>query len=339
MWSVIARFALLGMLFFILWPLTSYAATYTVTEQSCGGGAGTLSQAVRDANANPGADVIEILPGLVIDAFCDMATLPDDPGLFILESVTIKGQGSTIHGSNKYINDANGDFNPLNTGGKCPFSSASGYSVVGISRGLFQVGQRNVDNSGIELIVEDLTIKQVSQVSGVRNGAKVTLRDVEAIDVRDVENCSRPVVEAFGDADVTLEDVTISKSTDFNSILPSAVIAGRDGKLEVYDSLFDLNPTRYALAWSDGDADIVSSRFINSGGVWLTGNGTMQIINSLFLPESISTDRRYQDGFLVGGSGTLRLEASTVIYHVNDCSPFPSLDCNWSGGEPSLAAF
>jgi hypothetical protein len=310
-----------------------------VTEQSCGGGAGTLSQAVRDANANPGADVIEILPGLVIDAFCDMATLPDDPGLFILESVTIKGQGSTIHGSNNYINDANGDLNPLNTNSKCPGLSTSGYSAVGISRGLFQVGQRNVDNSGIELIVENLTIKQLSQVSGVRNGAKLTLRDVEAIDIRDVQSCSRPVVEAFGDADVTLEGVAISKSTDFNSILPSAVIAGRDGKLEIYGSLFDLNPTRYALAWSDGDADIVSSRFADSGGVWLTGSGVMQVINSLFQPASGFTDRRYQDGFFVGGSGTLRLEATTVVYNVNDCSPFPSLDCNRSVIEPSVAAF
>lgn len=324
----------------LLWclsPLASHAATYLVTEQSCGGDAGTLSQAVRDANNNPGTDVIEISPGLILDASCDMGTLPDDPGLFILESVVIRGQGSTVHGSNAYIS-VSGNLNELDTGDSCPNSSSSGYIPAGISRGLFQVGQRNADNSGIELIIEDLKIKQLSQVAGVRDGAKVTLRNVEAIDIRDLQYCTRSVVQAFNDADVTLENVTISKSTDFKTVVPGAVIFGKNGRLEIYNSLFSLNPTRYAVSWG-GDTDIVTSRFFNSGGLWLAGTGTMQVINSLFLPETIGVSRRYQDGFLVTGSGTMRFRASTVVYHVNDCSPFPSLDCNWNGGEPSAAAF
>jgi hypothetical protein len=330
------------MLLLLLWvisPMASYAATFAVTEQSCGGGAGTLSQAVRDANGSPGADVIEITPGLVIDGNCDMGTLPADSGLFILETVTIRGQGSTLNGSNYYINNRTGAVNQLNTNGACP-SQKTGYTIGGASRSLFEVGQSSVNNSGIELTVEDLSIKQFSQVSVVRDGAKLTLRNVEAIDIRDVERCKRPVVDAVGDADVTLEDVTIAKSTDFQDIFPGAAVAGQDGKLEVYDSEFSLNEDRYALSWRNGDVDIVSSRFLDAGGVLADGNGTWRIINTLFTPAATSLNRKYQDGFLVGSGGTLRLEASTVVYHVNNCRTFPaSLDCNSNGGAVSYAAF
>lgn len=316
------------------------AATFTVTEQKCYGGAGTLSQAVRDANTNPGHDVIEISPGLILESYCDNDGTKEQE-LVILESVTIKGQGGAIHGVNAYI-DINGDLSELDTGGFCPVRFP--FTLIGSSRGLFQVGQRNVDNSGIELIVEDLTIYNLSQVARVRDGAKLTLRRVDAIDIRDLQFCSSPVIAADDDADVTLENVRIGQSTDFARTVPNAIVYGEDGKLEIYNSWFSLNPTRFAVAWG-GDADIVSSRFFNSGGLWLTGAGTMQVINSLFLPETISAHRRYQDGFLVSLGGTMRFKASTVVYHVNDCRPFlgdtpgTSGDCNWNGGEPSDAAF
>ena len=319
----------------------AYSATFSVTQSSCGGGAGSLSQAVRDANASPGQDIIEISAGLTIQANCDMGLsgYNDESGLLVTESLIIRGNGAVFHGSNNYISNTSGNVNEADTGGVCPRDRA-GYSVVGISESLIQVGQRNIDNSGVELTLENMRVDNVSQLASIRDKAKITVRNVHASNIRDLELCTRGVVNAYGDADVTLENVTIEGATDFKTVVPNAVIAGDAGKLEIYDSLFEENPANYAVAWF-GEADIVSSRFLDSGGLWVGGSESFDVINSLFVPASAALNtRRYTDGFLKTDTGTLTFDASTVVYQLNNCQDFPaSLYCNWSGGEPSLAAF
>jgi hypothetical protein len=48
-------------------PAAADPMTYTVTSASCTG-AGTITEAMDLANANPGADTISFTPGLVVDA-------------------------------------------------------------------------------------------------------------------------------------------------------------------------------------------------------------------------------------------------------------------------------
>lgn len=316
------------------------AATFTVTQTSCGGGAGSLSQAVRDANASPGQDIIEISAGLTLQADCDMGTgaYNDESGLLVTESLIIRGNGTVIHGSNAYIENSSGNVNTLFTNDLCP-RTTTGYLPAGVSGSLIQVGQRNLDNTGVELILENIRVDNVSELANVRDEAKITLRNVQANNIRDLQLCSRAVVSAYDDADVTLENVTIEGATDFRTVAPNAVIAGNTGKLEVYNSIFRENPSNYALAWF-GEADIVSSRFLDSGGLWIGGSESTDVINSLFVPASAAINgRRYTDGFLKTDAGTLTFDASTVVYQLNNCPDLPSLDCNWNGGESSLAAF
>ena len=252
------------------------------------------------------------------------------------DSVTIRGNGSLFHGANGYVN-LSGNLNPIDTDGACPIVSGK-YILVGLSQGLVQVGERNADNSGIELTIENWNVNNTSQLIAVRNGAKATLRDVTAEDIRDVQNCTRAAITAFGTGSVTLEGVEIRGATNF-TLFPSAIIEGVEGKLELYDSIIELNLYAYAVAWG-GDADIVSSIVFESGGLWAAGAGgsEMRVINSLFLPSNLDDSLRYDEGFLVSNGGAMTFTGSTVVYNVNDCPP-AGVDCNWSGGEPSLATF
>ena len=61
--AMVASFLVVG-----LFPVPAGATAYTVTSTSLCGGAGTFEQALKDANANPGADTISFTPGLVVDA-------------------------------------------------------------------------------------------------------------------------------------------------------------------------------------------------------------------------------------------------------------------------------
>lgn len=312
----------------LVFAIPSVAATYQVTSSSCSG-VGSLNEAIQQANANPGDDIIEVAAGLIFSGRCGTPASSDGSQLQVTENLLIRGNSAIYVGENSYVSSS-GAVDPIVS--DCPTSSSFTGILGGIGVSLFMVGERAVDNSGVELTIENLTVSKVSQLAQVRDRAKLTLREVNAIDIRDVDTCRRPAIEAFGAADATLENVTFLRATNFEFDAPSALVLGNSGKLEVYNSMFDGAVGRYAIAWG-GDADIVSSFFENSGGLWNYGTGNMRVINSLFLPtDGIVVERRYTDGFVSSGGGAIQLEASTILYSVIECKPFPSLSCVWRDG-------
>ena len=314
---------------------TALAATFNVTSTSCAGPA-SLSEAIRAANVTSGADTIEIASGLTIRGDCDMGVLPDDSMLLVTESVTINGNGSTLHGANAYVDQA-GSTNPY-SGVTCPSNAGRAYILMGVSPSLLQVGERSVDNAGVDLTISNFNINSLSQLAAVRQGASLTLKDVKADNISDLQYCFRSAIEAFDSANVTLENVEFrgARGYDRNAL---GHISGQDGKLEIYDSLFALNDDRYAVAW-EGNADIVTSSFTDSGGLWASGSGTMRVINSLFRPKRQGTTLDGWDGFLVNLGGRLEFEASTVLIHVNECPVRNDRgNCNVSGIRGSTATF
>ena len=104
-------------------PVPAGATTYTVTSTSLCGGAGTFEQALKDANANPGADTISFTPGLVVDA--SSCTTPGPRpfpfATFATESVNIVGNGVTVEGNQLYT-AGNGQ---VNVPGTCPTHDAT----------------------------------------------------------------------------------------------------------------------------------------------------------------------------------------------------------------------
>ena len=307
--------------------INAQAATFNVTESSCTGGAGTLVQAVTDANANPGADIINIAPGLSILANCDMIPAPDDDPveLLITDSVTIQGNGSELVGSNGFFQQ--GFFTSLDYK-RCPRGNKDVLETH-LDYTAFQVGERNVDNTGIEFTLENFTVKNVSQLANIRDKVKATFREVSAVDVRDQEKCNRPAVKGFGTTDITLERFTITQYTNYEpyTVVPNGVIVG-SGSLAIYDSVFIDNRLNYAVVWgapgSGSSVDIVSSSFANSGALSIT-NANSSIVNSLFyFQRSINIEAT--DLFVIT-DGTAKLTASTIWYEVLDCPPSSNWVC------------
>jgi hypothetical protein len=301
----------------LLGTLPAMADTFYVTSSQCSGPDG-LYEAIQLANATPGTDIVEIDAGLAISGDCPDPPNIDDSSLQITESMTLRGNFSQFHGFNRFL-DTKGRVDPID--GECPTSGQSGdnFIIVGVSPSLFMIGQRDTDNSGIEVTIEGMTVDRVSQLANVRDGAKLTLRDVTANWIYDVMYCNRSTIEAFGDADLVLERVLLDRLTNFR--LGAGAISGAEGRLEIYDSKFDRSIKRYAVVWA-GDADIVSSFIENSGGLRASGSGTMRVVNSLIIPTEFDPDLVYTDGFAVIGGGEIRLQASTVVYNVNECEPF-----------------
>ena len=121
--------------------------------------------------------MIQLLAGpAILTETCQSPALDDDSTFQITESVTIEGNSTLLHGANLWISDT-GIVNRFDTGGECPRHP---YVLGGISFSLFMIGERNTNNSGIEVTIENLVVDNVSQLGNVRDGARLTLRGVTA---------------------------------------------------------------------------------------------------------------------------------------------------------------
>lgn len=141
---------------------TAWAATFEITEMSCMTSPGGYWWAIEQANANPGPDTIQVRKSFTVDD-CTHASAEQYPNLPVTDSVDIVGNGYTVYGNVGFV-DANGDFNRH---GVCPLSQ-NGYLMVGYGGGFIDIGQRNVDNQGIEVTVTGLNMSRLTGVAMVR---------------------------------------------------------------------------------------------------------------------------------------------------------------------------
>jgi hypothetical protein len=302
------------------------AETYNVTETDCGAATNGLLWAIEQANANGGPDSIEIAAGLEITGCpiprnSDGLVLSDESSLVITDDLTIEGNGATYNGNNLRVN-ASGFVDLVNRDCKL-----AGGQVLGREYSLLRIGEFDTDNSGLEVTIEDLTVKRVSQIAAVRDGAKLTLRDVTGLEVTDMILCSRGAIEAYGTADLVLEEVHLEGLSSYVENNTGSSIRGGSGKLEMYDSSIRRAVTGHAVIWV-GDADIVSSFFADAGGLEQVGPGTMRVVNSLIWPNASVTGMRSSDiSWVTSTGGELQFEASTVLYQALNCGRFPKDNC------------
>lgn len=291
--------------------------TYTVTSTSKDG-PGSFIEAVGFANANPGADIIEFTPGLQVDASYAVSINPGDYMANITESVIIDGKGGALNGFQKWIS-SDGTVNSLNF---CPASIASTI-ILHEMPNFLEIGIAGVDNSTIEVTVKDLSIKQFNGIANVRKNASLTLEDFKADEIWSTLICgATDILSTSEGGSLTLKNSEITNSQTWEGV---PIISGDASDLTIEECFFyNINNRKQYLVFWNGqtgsEVNIVSSRFMLSGGIFIDGNvSTSNIVNSSWVNEDTSIP--YAGDRIVNNAiGDMNIIASTFMWNSNVCS-------------------
>lgn len=297
---------------------TAAAATYDVTSGRCTG-TGSFTAAVAAANAHAGADTISFAPGLKVDWGSCPSVNPLAQRNFaavITESVTIDGNGAVLDGQQGWI-DTSGVKSPLTN---CPSAhNLEGTFVVATAPGLFEVGAPGADNSGVSVVVNNLSFLNASQVAKVRAGASLTLDHVQMKNIVNIiGNCGDGALYTSGDAHITLRDSVLLAFVSPGNTLPSTTHFGAvygSGQLDIVRTRFALNRTNGAFFWG-GTVNVVSSQLIDSGG-FLHFGGALNFVNSTYY---VSKGNIAQSDRIVAQSGSnMTIRSSSLTTYGYGC--------------------
>ena len=307
----------------ILYVQSSYSqTTYTVTSTSKDG-PGSINEAIDFANINPGADIIEFTPGLQIDA-THLAYIPGgqaDYMLNITESVTIDGKGGALIGSQRWINST-GDWNSLNV---CPGSVPDG-AILASMPNFMQVGIINVDNAAITVTVKNLSIEQFNSIAKVRKNAVLEFENFNADKIWATLNCiSRGLLSADAGASISIKNSQFINTVNWDVPATTALISSSNGgDLTLENTLFYNNNegNQFAIGWDgqpNSKVNIVSSRFMLSGGIFLSGSVSVSnFVNSIWVNKDDSNPKG-GDRIINSASGDMNITASSLMWNNNYC--------------------
>jgi hypothetical protein len=296
------------------------ADTFHVTTSDLSG-QGSLLAAVDSANSTAGPDTIDIAEGLRIDL------TTNDPEaargvVRLTESVTIEGNGATVFSNPAWINTA-GVLNPIGGGVRCQSDPPA--IVASPAMPFLQIGTFGQDNTGIEVTVRNLNALTINNFAIGELNSSLTLDGVHVERIRAISPCDRAVVE--GDfRELVIRNTTIEDGYSFRDTIYAedsyyvfaGVIEG-SGNLVIEDvSLID-NVAAGAIAWNRGDVKIVSSRFVDSGGVQILDGEALIVNSAIDLGTNGGGDS--WNSIVAGPGGEIDLIASTVYVGFHGDSP------------------
>jgi hypothetical protein len=289
-------------------------------------GDGSLLAAVEAANQNPGHDTIQFSEGLQIDL-----TSKDPAFKFgvvrLTDSVTIDGAGSTVFSTPAWISTA-GDINNDST------IDNTGTIIVLPAMRFLRIGNFGEDNSGIEVTVRNLHASQLNSFATAEDNASLIVENVTISDFRSIAPQQVPFIEG-NFTNLTIRNTSISGSTTFADVVFvgdsfyafAGGIAG-SGNLIMENVTMRDNDSAGAVLWTGGEAKIVSSQFIESGGIQ-TFATNMAIVNSAF-DFGINTDDG-ENSIVAGGGAVIEIIASSLSTRFHGSQPN-------NNGQPLMAA-
>ena len=293
--------------------------TYTVTSTSKDG-PGSLLEAIDFANANPGLDIIEFTPDLQVNAATPTINPSKLSMIHITESVIIDGKGGALIGEQIWVN-AQGVVNP---GSNCPLDA--GYLIMAQMPKFIEVGILGHDNSGVDVIVKNLTIEQFNKVAEVRENASLTFEYFIAKDTWTTYQCLNTELIGIDEgASLTITDSKFLNSETWATPGGGSAIASINaGDLTIERSEFDKLSygEQFAIAWNGetgSKVNIVSSRFKRSGGIFISGESETNIVNSIWVNTYVQTPD-FGDRIINNSSRDMNIIASSIMWNSNDCN-------------------
>lgn len=295
--------------------------TYTVTSTSKDG-PGSFLEAVANANANAGADIIEFTPNLQVDASFSGLLLPNNKVFaYITESVVIDGKGGSLNGLQTWV-DVNGEVNKL---GSCP-GDVNGTVQLHFMQTFMHIGLSGKDNSGVDVTVKNLSIKQFNSIASVKENASLVLENFKADETWATYNCDPvPLLDANVGSNLTIRNSSITNSHLWDVPGTATAIVGLPGAGDLIIEETIIAETsdgdQFLIFWSgkpNSKVNIVSSRIMGSGGIVSTGNTECNIVNSIFVNEYGNLPK-LGDRIVNLSTEDMNIIASSLMWNSNTC--------------------
>ncbi len=296
--------------------------TFTVTS-TAKDGPGSINEAIGFANSTAGVDIIEFTPGLQINATHPFY-IPGgqtDYMLNITESVTIDGKGGALIGSQRWINPS-GEWNSLD---ECPGNVPNG-NILARMPNFMQVGIIDVDNAAITVTVKNLSIEQFNSIAKVRDNATLEFENFNADKIWSTLFCnSRGLLSADAGASISIKNSQFINTVNWGDPATTSEISSSNaGDLTIENTLFYNNNggEQFAISWdgaSGSEVNIVSSRFMLSGGIFLSGSiSVSNFVNSIWVNKDTENPES-GDRIINSASGDMNITASSLMWNNNYC--------------------
>ncbi|MBE8969279.1 DUF4347 domain-containing protein [Nostocales cyanobacterium LEGE 12452] len=311
--------------------ITPPVNTDTVVTNTNDSGAGSLRQAILNANSTVGADTITFA-GVFTDTIPDIITLTSGK-LAIADDVTILGTGAsslTVSGNN-----SSGVFEISGTGTD---ASIAGLKITNASNAVSSI----LVNRNATLSLTNSTISNnAGLVGGIFNRGSLNLSNTTVADNRGLSfgggifntgnlsltgsTVSGNGANNYGGGIFNTGNVTITSSTVSNNYLHTIANYTR------------VSPGSYLIdsygggIFNTGNVSITNSTVSNSSATYGGGIFNQGIFN--FNNSTVSSNRSYKDGNGIFNKGTLTLTNSTITNnYIPSFEPFPG-DALVYGGE------
>lgn len=218
-----------ALMFWLLLSMSVEADTFAVTTQKISG-AGSLRNAIQEANANPGHDIVEIPAKFNVNAPISTGSSPTSLGeILITDDITIRGLGNlevVLDDHQKWISTAG----LVNRG--YPFSA--GATVLKQAGLLFRVNRDNIAGRKINVLIENLQITHFARIINSDN-ADVVLNKLWLYRNKQQKQSDIQIVQGGG-------SLTISDSLVFeNSVFDGQQIILANSDLTISGSAFQSN--------------------------------------------------------------------------------------------------
>lgn len=292
--------------------------TYTVTS-TLKSGPGSFLEAVELANNNPGADIIEFTPDLQVDASFPGAVNPGDYMAYVTESVVIDGKGGALNGYQKWVS-SDGSINEL---GVCPLSIGSSI-ILHKMPNFIEIGIPGQDNSAIQVTIKNLSIKQFNSIASVRKNATLSTENFKADEIWSTLTCgTTSILSAYAGSSVSMKNAEITNCENWGGTAISSDVNASDLTVEECFFYNINNREQFLIGWNGETGsvvNVVSSRFISSGGFDISGNvDSTNIVNSSWVNSDVSSPS-YGDRIINNSTGDMNIVSSTIMWNSNFCN-------------------
>lgn len=308
-------------------------ATFTVLNTN-DSGANSLRQAIFDANATPGNDIIDFSfgSGGSPNTITLATALPSIASTSSAGTLTITGPGATSLTINANLN--NFSVFTISTGGNL---SVSGVTVTGVRTTSVSPSGGAIYNSGIfsvydSIITGNQNTKNINNggSGGINNNSNAILNISNSIISNNQGRAGGGIHNDGGTVKVT--NSTIKSNSGNTGDNRGGGIYSVNGTLTVSNSTFSSNTIGFAgggMAIRNGNATINNSTFSNNSGTYGGGvyneGGTVTISSFTLAYNSVS-----QMGGGIENNGTLYI-ANTIISNNTANNSGPQYNTNGSG--------